>query len=566
MEKEILYLGKTAEGVFSQSLFGSSGVFEKVAGAPPFADWTTGEQLRAFVRTITPSDRRDHMYVLVNALGAGEYYGPNINADYFPWDSLAHQGIDYGYETFLNANAFQHHVNKDPMRAFGTPVLSLLNPQMKRVELVIKMNKERARAEGADGVLNRIEHGEFPDVSMGCKVPFDVCSICGHKSKTRQDYCIHMRPPEELRAKFGPNRILEDGRKVFVINTVPRFFDISFVFVGADKTAKVMAKLAQKGRHVCLGNACAIPNVTDTAPSLYGPLGEQINVGQEKTASCEGGLRGPCGRLCATCASKDSCHEDKLASAFGAKTAAQSKKAEIVKSIPVNAFSMKTLPKLEKGEPDMSEKDLDSMSRHPMPRVLGTATSMGIVLKPQEFQHLILRQMGQDDLLSELNRNGQVFRQGSAFRAESQIGDLEPLDQVFHLLKKYIKARTTLGSPFQIRVVIDEGGGKNALPTRQPIEHSLLDKVSAAYNSYRRNLLKKLSQAEDTVRSDSKLRDEILSDGLSNMFIKTSNTQIISPNTVAYMMSAHLQNRSLLCESAMALSEEWLLRGDHNSA
>jgi hypothetical protein len=341
--KELLFLSKTAEGLFSQSLFGSHGVFEKVGGAPPFADWTTGEQLRAFVRTITPSDRRDHVYVLVNALGAGEYYGPNINSDYFPWDSLTHQGIDYGYQTFLNAHTYQHHQNKDPNRAIGTPVQSLINPQMKRVELVIKLNKEKARTEGADGILTRIDNGEFCDVSMGCKVPFDICSICGHKSKTRSDYCIHMRPPEELRHKFGPNRILEDGRRVFVINTLPKFFDISFVFVGADKTAKVMAKLAQKGKHICLGNACAIPNVVEeVSPILYDHLGEQLHLGQEKTASCDDGLRGPCGRLCATCASKESCHEDKLASAFGAKTAAQSKKAEIVKNIPLNSFSMKT--------------------------------------------------------------------------------------------------------------------------------------------------------------------------------------------------------------------------------
>ena len=38
-------------------------------------------------------------------------------------------------------------------------------------------------------------------------------------------------------------RILDDGRRIGVINTYPRFFDISFVFIGADKTAKVMMKL-----------------------------------------------------------------------------------------------------------------------------------------------------------------------------------------------------------------------------------------------------------------------------------------------------------------------------------
>jgi hypothetical protein len=72
---------------------------------------------------------------------------------------------------------------------------------------------------------------------MGCKVPYDICTICGHKSKTRKDYCNCIR-------YIGMGKILDDGRRIGVINTYPRFFDISFVFIGADKTAKVMCKLA----------------------------------------------------------------------------------------------------------------------------------------------------------------------------------------------------------------------------------------------------------------------------------------------------------------------------------
>ena len=108
---------------------------------------------------------------------------------------------------------------------------------------------------------------------MGCRVPYDNCSICTdwpryeaaratfnpdrHKSPgdavleihkknpirgvsiTRTDYCDHLR--KQL------NRILTDGKKVYAINDYPRFFDISAVFIGADKTAKVMAKLASVG-------------------------------------------------------------------------------------------------------------------------------------------------------------------------------------------------------------------------------------------------------------------------------------------------------------------------------
>jgi hypothetical protein len=550
MEKQVLFFGATDAGVFAQPLFGSAGAFEKTAGAAPFSDWETGEALRGYIQKITPEDRKQYVYVLVNALGAGEYFGPNINADYFPWEALAHQGKDYGYQTFLNAHAFQHHANKDPARAFGIPVLSVLNRGMKRVELVIRLDREQARAQGADPVIARIERGEFPDVSMGCKVPFDVCSICGHKSKTRDDYCQHMRPPEEMRGIFGPNRILSDGRKIYVVNTLPRFFDISFVFIGADKTAKVMAKLAQKGAHLCLGNVCAMPARTagpaeGATPHLYGPSGEEL----KKVASpCEDGRRGPCGRLCATCPEENSCSMNKLAEAFGQKTAAK-KIAEIMKKIPLDGKSMRTL---EEAEPDIMGRDLDHLSTFPFPAVLGSATRLGMVLKPHEFQHLVLKRMGEEELLSQLERGRHVFRQVPDFDYGGMPTKLDSVDSVFELLKKYVRDRTALGTNVSIRLVVSAGDAKNVLPTRNPVEHPLLDKVSAAYNGYRRSVLKKLSQVVETVKSDPGLRETVLGDGLSIMFSKTSSAEILSFDSMRYFLGAHLQDRSLLCNDAVA--------------
>jgi hypothetical protein len=568
MDKQVLYFGKTEQGVFAQALFGSSGVFEKTAGAPPFADWATGDELRKFIRTITKEDRKNAVYTLVNALGAGEYFGSNINSDYFPWDALAHEGDDYGYKTFLRAHAFQHHANKDPARAFGVPVRSILNTHMKRVELIIRLDREQARAQGADGILSRVEKGEFPDVSMGCKVPFDVCSICGHRSKTRDDYCQHMRPPEELRGIYGPNKILPDGRKIYVINLTPRFFDISFVFIGADKTAKVMAKLASRGSHVCLGPVCALPSgVRGEGPELFSAVGDRLDLGElRKVASGAGDRRGPCGRCCVSCEDQVRCETEKLASAFGVKKVAAKKVAEIIKSVPTGVFALKTLPHLEGAEPDIDRCDLDEMSHKPLRASLGASARLGIVLKPHEFQHLTLRRMGEDDLLRDLDEHHKVFRPSREF---SDVGMDDKLDAVFDLLKKYIRQRTALGSPFSMRVMMVGGGAKNALPTREPIKHPLLDKVSAAYNGYRRSLLMKLSQSVEGIQSDPRLREAFLADELTNMFTKTSSSPLMSLDSMSYFLGAHFPDRGVLCESAtvgsVALNDEWLF-GDHISA
>lgn len=193
--------------------------------------------------------------ILVNALGSSEFWGQNVNGDIFPENGLLHDCRKhpseqhpyddfigktlppYGYWTFKYAHPFVHHRNKDPSRAFGEVVLCAWNPRMHRVELVVILDTHLAMQHGAQHIIDRILAGDYPDVSMGCRVPYDVCTICKHKSKTRHDYCSCIK-------HIGMGRILDDGRQIGVINLHPRFFDISFVFIGADKTAKMMCKLA----------------------------------------------------------------------------------------------------------------------------------------------------------------------------------------------------------------------------------------------------------------------------------------------------------------------------------
>lgn len=546
MIKQLQYFGKTEHGIFAQSLFGSAGAFEKIAGAPAFSDLDTGPELQAAVRSISKQDRSKFCYVLVNALGAGEYFGSNINADYFPWNALAHEGDDYGYKTFLKAHAFSHHKNKDPERAFGVPIVSLLNPRMKRVELIIKLDREKAKLEGADGIISRIDAGEFPDVSMGCKVPFDVCSICGNHSKTKDDYCKHMRPDPEDRDVMGPNKILKDGRRVCVLNTLPRFFDISFVFIGADKTAKVMMKLASAGN---LWTPGAVVLSADAGARFYESMGMQ------KVASAE-----PVEEL------------EKVAHIFGLqKQSAQEKLSELLKNIPAGTFAMKSLGAIEKKEPTISKKKLEKMSAHPLSAALGATAAMGIVLKPEEFQHLVLSKMGEVELAEELSKSNQVFRKTASFKHTAIEFTKEAMAEVVPLLEDVVSERTAFGQSFLLRSASSGDDFKNPLPTPSPVEHSLLDKISAAYNGYRRSLMMKMSQAAEMAESDPRLRESILGDGLVNMFSKTaSRTPVVTLDSVSYMMGAHFSDRGLLSNpvtaDAIAASNKDLLNDGEFSA
>jgi len=175
----------------------------------------------------------DLIQVLLTALGAYEFWGQNVNGDRFRVPALTHEGEDYGYKTFATfANYFTHHVNKDPALAKGRVLHAVWNDKGKRVELIVGINPS-LDPEGAAAV----DRGEDLTFSMGAKVPFDVCSICGNRAKTRAEYCDHLR---YLMNQIDP----VSNQLVGADNLYPKFFDISRVLIPADKTAHIWTKVA----------------------------------------------------------------------------------------------------------------------------------------------------------------------------------------------------------------------------------------------------------------------------------------------------------------------------------
>lgn len=225
-------------------------------------DWTgeglvkaaADSQVTSFVSKLTPEP--DKVYVHILAMGAGEAYSANRNADFFPEENL----IKY-HKTFETspAHIFRNHVNKDPSIAIGKVVFSTYNPRMRRVEVVAWIDKEKGR-----DIVERLERGEFPATSMACKTPYDVCSVCGNHAHTRQEYCEH------LTSELG--RIYPDGKKVMAMNVAPlSFFDMSIVVRPADVTSSVLQKVASH-EHVTggaeLAEALGISDMPEKSASL----------------------------------------------------------------------------------------------------------------------------------------------------------------------------------------------------------------------------------------------------------------------------------------------------------
>jgi len=507
------FRAETDFGVAAVPLFSKADAFfEKTASArllPEVVQYIAGLQPRG-----------DSQYVLVNAMGASEWYGSNVNGDAFPEAALIHKpddwtgnpvldrirggGWPYGFPTFYGAHPYAHHRNKDASRAFGEVELTAWNPDMRRVELVTRIDRDKCHRYGGEGTWDKLRSGAFPDVSMGTKVPFDTCSICldqklyhegldnydpaRHKhpgmaalefhknlvsskgkgirglSITRADYCTH--------ALKEMNRIYPDGRKVFVNNDFPKFFDISFVFIGADKTAKTM---------LFIFSSTVPHSIVKPSALVADELGVGDSAGGAKTASAA---------------------DEILKQAFGAKLALN-KRSEIDKNVIPSQFAGKAVPVLTQYEPDLPPSLIGRLSTLPLENVLATLGGLGILVKPREFQQLTLAQLGEDKLAAALDREGAVFEK-SAESEPFELGTQHYLPALAEILTPLTASRSLLSPSIDQRFLLTKQSSPRVAAPRAP-SHSkeLLDKIARAYNGYRHSIMGLISHAPHLAQGSS---------------------------------------------------------------
>ncbi len=464
-------------------------------------------QISSYIDGIKPSDK--HLYVLVNALGAGEFYGSNINGDYFEESELNPPcGTDmFGYKTFGKSGVYRHHKNKDITRSMGKVVCSCYNPVMHRVELIIEIDREKAFLEGHKDLVSKLDKGEHPAVSMGCKVKHDVCSICGHKSKTRADYCSH--------TKHMMGKVFPDGRKVFVYNPKPRFFDISFVVIGADRTSYAMAKVA----------------------SVYGQTSAE--------AAEQAGLR-----------------DGDAVAILKEKMASKKKISNMMKKIP--GMSAKVMPAIENSEKSLPSNILDGLSKHPLDKVLTTSAASGIVLKPSEFQKIVLIQIGKPGLANRLEQAGRVFEPSLKIDRSVPLGNrMSYSPSVRDILLPMMNSRSVFGPVLKRRIIVMRSGEPSSLAGKGSAllkvghvelnqgEEALLNKISDSYNGYREQLIEKIGAISSTItQGDYKLLSNISTTGLEDMMFESPMKKeakmplaLLGVLPMSYLYGAHVRRK-----------------------
>jgi len=329
-----------------------------------------------FFKTIQPIPGHSFVYVL--AVSDWEHYGENRNGDGFPnapfkplenppWISQA-ETLSNWHHTFEQfGNSYRHHVNKDPEKRVGRVVKSFWNNAMHRVELLIDLENDKA-----PDLAERIQNGEFPPVSMGTKVAWDVCTICGNRAPTRAQYCDHLR--------FQMRDVI-DGVKVAALNPSPKFFDISWVVRPADPTAYMMKKVAYDQPYVISGAAA----------------GEYLEEMQERKLAAH--------KLAVI---------DKVIQ--GIPLDAKSEGIDPIELGNVTKMRDEAM-RMGKRMPTMNDSTLQELSTHPLRNVVTTTLSSGMLMNTPEVTKIIIYKshpgIGQvpDDLVDRITAlRGSIMR------------------------------------------------------------------------------------------------------------------------------------------------------------
>lgn len=473
------------------------------------------EDVARFIETIEASKRT--IWMLVHAIGAGEVYGANRNADLTLEEALNHvpphwtgnpeldraisKSWPYGWPTYYSAHVFANHQNRDPAKKVGDVAFVTWDPIMKRVELLLRIDRERAEQLGGAWALKRMDRGEPIDVSMGMRVPFDLSETetdwakynaavrtydpAMHKSPGQAVLLYHKMDPIRglsiTRRDYTPlvktqlRQILPDGQKVCVRNTFPRFFDISMVVIGAERPAKMLWKMASH---------CEVEGV--------------------KCAICKGK---DCENKCVPSGALLYERAEKLMKTASEKKGNLNKKSTIDKETPSN-FSPRSVATVADAEENLPRMVLREMARRGPEAAFSTSALMGMKLKPEEFQRLMLTMMGKGDAAEELAAKNIVFDDTDEIIKTPDIHHRFFSPALAQILQKFMPMRSGFEPYLKVRII--------RIVARKPLleaEKSLdgdLKKISAAYNDYRDNIRRNfIKESALVLRDNPSLRWEI---------------------------------------------------------
>ena len=262
------------------------------------------------------------------------------------------------YHSFFKkqAHVFKHHRNDDARKSIGEIYAEAYNPEMHRGELIIKVANDHP--DWREDV-EELARGKDIPFSMATKVAYDICSFCGHKAKTRREYCDHLL--------HNMTDMTKSGHMIFAINDEPHFFDISKVARPADRIAWSLRKVA----------------AYELAPIGGAALAEEFGLTDVTAALSKSSLAASRQKLAAV-----------------EKLSAIEKKVESVARGEDNGHLKSLLGGIP--DKDLSETEMKKLKDVKLPSALGGLAGSKICLSVKDFMRLVMGSSLDEDAISDL--------------------------------------------------------------------------------------------------------------------------------------------------------------------
>jgi len=250
------------------------------------------------------------------------------------------------------------------------------------------------------------------------------------------------------------------------------------------------------------------------------------------------------------------------------KMAAKNKISNMLKEVP--AMSARVMPRVTQSEPDLSRNVLSRMACCPVANALTTSASAGIVLKPREYQRIILIRIGKKPLADRLDNAGCTFSPSNDVDRSVRIGapnqfsssirdmlmDIIPKRSMFDpvITKRITIIRRPSTSTDQLSPSIlglRKEGSIGSIDI-SPDEMELLNRISAGYNGYREQLMEKIGTIVAHITSNDigllstingqRLEDEFM---LEPQLTKTAKLPLalVGVLPMAYLYGAHVKSK-----------------------
>ncbi len=224
---------------------------------------TSKKAIAQFKQTVVKAKKnlalsKDFMYIRTRAIGSLEQWGPNQNGDGFPLKEL-----QSSYRSFVGKGNFIDHKSDDITKIRGLVVDAFMNNEDGCVECLIAVDKT-----SHPQLCRDIETGVVNSVSMGTRVGWSSCSVCGNIAKTENDYCSHISGYKGLKVSMFTNTPEHRYGEwpVHEVNHDLEFIELSWVAVPAFREANVLERIASLKQAV--DNNQLSPETKNTAESL----------------------------------------------------------------------------------------------------------------------------------------------------------------------------------------------------------------------------------------------------------------------------------------------------------